>query len=103
MRPRNAFRATQRSVARWTLLMSTFAMLTPAQEATVPELTLNEAVAQAVANNSDLKTADLEVSRAADDLTANRARRFANTQLFALGGQLLTKPSVTFERGSLGV
>ena len=78
-------------------------MLTQAQEANVPELTLEEAVAQAVANNSNLKTADLEVERAADDLASNRTRRLANTQLFALGGQLLTKPSVTFERGSLGL
>jgi outer membrane protein TolC len=77
-------------------------MLTPAQEANVPELTLDEAVAQAVANNSDLKTADLEINRASDDLAANRTRRFANTQLYALGGQLLTKPSVTFQKGSLG-
>ena len=103
MRQQNQIKTTQRSLAKWTLLVATFAMLTRAQEANVPELTLDEAVAQAIANNTDLKTADLEISRAADDLAANRARRFASTQLFALGGQLLTKPSVTFERGSLGL
>ncbi len=78
-------------------------MLTQAQQANVPELTLDEAVAQAVANNSNLKTADLEIDRASDDLASNRTRRFANTQVFAFGGQLLTKPSVTFQEGSLGV
>jgi outer membrane protein TolC len=78
-------------------------MLTQAQQSNVPELTLDEAIAQAVANNSNLKTADLEINRAADDLAANRTRRFANTQIVALGGQLLTKPSVTFPAGSLGV
>lgn len=78
-------------------------MLTQAQESTVPELTLDEAIAQAIANNSNLKTADLEIRHAADDLAANRTRRFANTQIIALGGQLLTKPSVTFPQGSLGV
>ncbi len=78
-------------------------MLTQAQDPNVPELTLDEAIAQAVANNSNLKTADLEIHRAADDLAANRTRRFANTQIVALGGQLLTKPSVTFPQGSLGV
>lgn len=78
-------------------------MLTRAQELNVPELTLDEAIAQAVANNSNLQTAELQIHRAADDLAANRTRRFANTQIVALGGQLLTKPSVTFPQGSLGV
>src|SRR4051812_32070353 len=68
-----------------------------------PELTLEEAVVLAVANNSGLKTASLETQRAADDLAANRTRRFANTQVTALGAQLVTKPSVTYPAGSLGV
>ena len=71
-------------------------MLTRAQESSVSELTLDDAIAQAVANNSGLKTAELEIRGAADDLTANRTRRFANTQIFALGGQRITKPSATF-------
>lgn len=90
-------------MARWLLLAGTFAILTRAQDSNIPELTLDEAIAQAVANNSTLKTAELEIDRAADDLAANRTRRFANTQIVALGGQLLTKPSVTFPQGSLGV
>ena len=85
------------------MLLSTFAILAQAQDSNVPELTLDEAIAQAVANNSNLKTADLEIHRAADDLAANKTRRFANTQIVALGGQLLTKPSVTFQQGSFGV
>jgi outer membrane protein TolC len=92
-----------RSIAQWAVLVGTLAMLARAQESSVPELTLDDAIAQAVANNSNLKTADLEVRRAADDLAANRTRRFANTQITTLGGQLLTKPSVTFQQGSLGV
>ncbi len=73
-----------------------------AQESIVSELTLDDAITQAVANNSSLRTADLEIQRAVEDLAANRTRRFANTQVIALGAQLLTKPSVTFQRGSLG-
>jgi len=69
----------------------------------LPELTLEHAIELAVANNSDLKTASLETQRAADDLAANRTRRFANTQVVGLGAQLVTKPSVTFPAGSLGV
>ncbi|HLH07818.1 MAG TPA: TolC family protein [Terriglobales bacterium] len=72
------------------------------QQSDLPELTLEEAVEQAVANNSSLKTASLDTVRAADDLAANRTRRFANTQVTALGAQLITKPSVTYPAGSLG-
>jgi outer membrane protein TolC len=73
------------------------------QPSNLPELTLEKAVEQAVANNSSLKNASLETRRAVDDLAANRTRRFANTQVTALGAQLVTKPSVTFPAGSLGV
>jgi outer membrane protein TolC len=72
------------------------------QQSSLPELTLEQAVELAVANNSSLKTAGLETQRVADDLNANRTRRFANTQITALGAQLVTKPSVTFPAGSLG-
>lgn len=78
-------------------------MLAPAQESSVPELTLDDAIQQAVANNSALKTATLETLRATDDLAAGKTRRFANTQIIAFGAQLLTKPSVTFPQGSLGL
>ena len=73
------------------------------QQSSFPELTLEQAVEQAVANNSSLKTAGLDTLRAADDLAANKTRRFANTQVAALGAQLITKPSVTYPAGSLGV
>jgi len=74
-----------------------------ARETNLPQLTLDQAVEQAIANNSNLKTASLESRRAADELAAARTRRLANTQVTALGAQLLTKPSVTFPAGSLGV
>jgi hypothetical protein len=74
-----------------------------AQQSNLPELTLEQAVEQAVANNSSLKTASLDTLSAADDLAANKTRRFANTQVTALGAQLVTKPSVTYPAGSLGV
>ena len=73
------------------------------QQSNLPELTLEQALKQAVANNSSLKTARLDRLRAADDLAANKTRRFANTQVTALGAQLVTKPSVTYPAGALGV
>src|SRR5271157_3550784 len=89
--------------AQWTVLLGAVAVLARAQESSIPVLTLEEAVQQAVANNSALKTASLETLRATDDLAANKTRRFANTQVIAFGAQLLTRPSVTFQQGSLGV
>jgi hypothetical protein len=73
------------------------------QQSKLPELTLEEAVEQAIANNSSVKIASLDTLRAADDLAANKTRRFANTQVTALGAQLVTKPSFTYPAGSLGV
>ena len=53
-----------------------------------PELTLEEAVAFAVANNSSLRNSSLETVQAANDLAASRTKRFAKTQVTALGAQL---------------
>jgi len=89
--------------AQWTVLLGAVALLAQAQESSTPVLTLVEAVEQAVANNSALKTSSLETLRATDDLAAAKTKRFANTQVIAFGAQLLTKPSVTFLQGSLGV
>jgi outer membrane protein TolC len=75
---------------------------TGGQQSSLPELTLEQAIDLAIANNSGLKNATLETRGAADDLAANKTRRFANTQVTALGAQLVTKPSVTFPAGSLG-
>jgi outer membrane protein TolC len=89
--------------ARLGVILGTLALLARAQESSPPVLTLEDAIQQAVKNNSTLKTASLDTLRATDDLAASKTRRFANTNIIALGGQLLTKPSVTFQQGSLGV
>jgi len=90
-------------VARWAVVLGTCALMLRAQESSAPVLTLDQAIELAVASNTTLKTAGLETVRAADDLLAARTRRFASTQVIAFGSQLLTKPSVTFPQGSLGV
>jgi outer membrane protein TolC len=89
--------------ARWAVLLGTLVFLARAQETSPPVLTLDDAIQQAIANNSAVKISSLETRRAADDLAANNTRRFAITNITALGGQLLTRPSVTFQQGSLGV
>jgi outer membrane protein TolC len=72
------------------------------QQADLPILTLDQAIEQALNGNSSLKNANLETSRAARDLAANRTKRFASLQVTAYGDQLLTRPSLTFAQGSLG-
>jgi len=59
------------------------------QQSNLPELTLEEAVEQAIANNSSVKIATLDTLRAADDLAANKTRRFANTAPNCLRSHLL--------------
>jgi outer membrane protein TolC len=89
--------------ARLAVVLGILALLARAQESSPPVLTLEDAVQQAVKNNSALKTASLETLRATDDMAASKTRRFANTQIIAFGAQLLTKPSITFQQGSLGL
>src|SRR5664279_2570284 len=90
-------------VARLAFLLAPLALMLRAQESSAHMLTLDQAIELAVASNTTLKTAGLETVRATDDLLAARTRRFASTQVIAFGSQLLTKPSVTFAQGSLGV
>jgi outer membrane protein TolC len=87
---------------RLAVVFGTLALALEAQEPRLPVLTLDDAIQQAVANNSALKTASLETLRATDDVAASKTKRFANTQVIAFGAQLLTKPAVTFPQGSLG-
>jgi outer membrane protein TolC len=86
------------------LLLTVFMAATTGagQQPSSPELTLDQAIDQAVHNNASMKTSSLETRRAADDLAANKTKRFANTQILAFGSQLLTRPSITFSEGAFG-
>ena len=63
---------------------------------------MDQAVRYALEKNPTLRTAELEVDKAGDDLSAFRTRRLPSIKGNVLGGQLLTKPSVTFDRGVFG-
>lgn len=69
----------------------------------MPVLTLDQAIDLAIANNSSIKNAGLEILRSRDDLAAAKTKRLANTQVTAFGAQLLTKPEITFDQGAFGV
>jgi outer membrane protein TolC len=65
-------------------------------------LTLDQAVSLALANNRTLKTAALEVQKSDDRIAATSTRRLPQFSFMMLGGQLLTRPGITLERGILG-
>ena len=87
-----------------TLLLGSLGLDAPAQESTSSRetLTVDQAVRYALEKNPTLRTAELEVDKAEDDLSAFRTRRLPSIKGNVLGGQLLTKPSVTFDRGVFG-
>lgn len=73
-----------------------------AQQTFTPELTFDDAIAEAAGHNASLGTARLETLRVVTDLAANRTKFLPNLQVNVLGSQLLTRPSITFGAGSLG-
>jgi outer membrane protein len=87
-----------------TLLLGSLGLDAPAQESTSSRetLTVDQAVRYALEKNPTLRTAELEVDKAEDDVSAFRTRRLPSIKGNVLGGQLLTKPSVTFDRGVFG-
>lgn len=89
---------------RCTLLLASLALVAPAQEATTSSetLTVDQAVRYALQKNPSLRTAELDVEKAGDSLSAFRTRRLPSIKWNVLGGQLLTKPTVNFDRGVFG-
>jgi outer membrane protein TolC len=75
-----------------------------AQDATVPAetLTVEQAVSNALRSNPSLRAAELDVEKSDDNLAAFRTRRLPSIKWTTLAGQLLTKPSVTFDQGVFG-
>jgi outer membrane protein len=67
-----------------------------------PVLTLDEALQIALANNRPLKIAGLEVDKAKWQLKDTRTKNLPAFQTYLFASGMLTSPSFTFERGSLG-
>jgi outer membrane protein TolC len=63
---------------------------------------VDQAVLHAIQHNPSLRTSELDVDKAGDNLSAFRTRRLPSIKWNALGGQLLTKPTVTFSPGVFG-
>ncbi|MDX2181169.1 MAG: TolC family protein [Bryobacteraceae bacterium] len=97
-------RHTRTRTVHWALILGSIGLIARAQEPTPsPEtLTVEQAVQYALQHNPSLRTAELDVEKAGDNLAAFRTRRLPAIRWNALGGQLLTKPSVTFSEGVFG-
>ncbi|HYZ83269.1 MAG TPA: TolC family protein, partial [Bryobacteraceae bacterium] len=89
---------------RCALLMGSLGMVALAHNPTssVETLTVDQAVQYALEHNPSLRKAELDVEKAGDDLAAYRTRRLPSIKWDVLAGQLLTKPSLTFNRGVFG-
>ena len=97
-------RHTQTRTVHWALIVGAIGLIAQAQESTpLPEtLTVEQAVQYALQHNPSLRTAELDVEKADDNLAAFRTRRLPSTRWNVLAGQLLTKPSVTYSPGIFG-
>lgn len=65
-------------------------------------LTLDNAIASAVASNPRLSNASLDVQKASDGVEAARTLRYPQMQLDVLGSHNLTSQSYTFDQGIFG-
>jgi len=72
------------------------------QEAQAEVLTLEHAVALALGENRQVKSASIEVEKYSDKLAALRTRRLPEFKFTTLASQLLTPMSFTFEQGVFG-
>lgn len=68
----------------------------------VSVLTLNEAVEIALANNRDLKIANLEVEKSKWQVAAAKTRRLPGFHGYLFGAGNIDSPAFTFKEGSLG-
>ena len=67
------------------------------------ELTLDQAVSQALEKNRQIKIAQLDVAKSEHDTEAMRTYRFPQFKLNMMQGQLLTKVSFDFPPGTFGI
>jgi outer membrane protein len=89
---------------RCALVLGLLGLAGRAEESTlaIETLTVDQAVGHALQLNPSLRTAELEVEKSADNLAAFRTRRLPAIKWATLGGQLLTRPNVTFNEGVFG-
>ncbi|HKX32698.1 MAG TPA: TolC family protein [Blastocatellia bacterium] len=86
-------------------LLACFGGCAPAafgQAAPADTLTLEQAVALALGENRQVKSAEIEVEKYSDRLAALRTRRLPEFKFYTLAAQLMTPITFTFEPGTFG-
>jgi outer membrane protein TolC len=68
-----------------------------------PVLTLDQAIAFALENNRSVINATLDVSKARDQVAANRTHRLPTFNSYVPGARQLSHTDLKFEKGALGV
>jgi outer membrane protein TolC len=95
----------RRSIQIFLWLMACFVCLSPVargQETQAEVLTLEQAVALALGENREVKSAAIEVEKYSDKLAALRTKRLPEFKVYTMASQLLTPMSYTFEKGVFG-
>src|SRR4051794_3622166 len=89
---------------QWALLLAVNGLAARAQDQTSASdtLTVDDAVRYALQHNPNLRKSELDVEKSTDDWRAYRTKRLPSFKWTVLGGQLLSKPSVTFQQGAFG-
>jgi outer membrane protein TolC len=78
------------------------ALIAAAAAQTPPILTLDDAVALALKENTQVKTAALDVDRAREETAATKTNRLPQFHVYFLGGETLRPVSATIPQGALG-
>lgn len=95
----------RRSTQTFLWLLACLVCLAPAargQQSQAEVLTLEQAVALALGENRQIKSASIEVGKYSDKLAALRTRRLPEFKFSTLASQLLTPMSFTVEKGTFG-
>lgn len=79
-----------------------YAQQTAAAEEGVPVLTLDQAVAAALANNRNVKTASLNLDATREQLLAAKTKRLPAFSTYVFGAELLTDFTFTIKQGQFG-
>ena len=70
--------------------------------ASAPQLTLDQAVQIAIANNRNLKIAGLDVDKSKWEVASAKTARLPETKSYIFASGFLNSPAFTFKEGSLG-
>jgi outer membrane protein TolC len=84
------------------LVLATLISLLPAIASAATTLSLNDAIAMAIAHNRTIANAEAQVDRAEEDVASARSRRLPTFKIETQASQLLRPVDLTFARAAFG-